>query len=120
MTYVDGFVIPVPQGNREAYRVLAAKAAPIFLEHGATRVVETWGDDIKPGKVNDFRTSVIAGDDEQVVFSWIEWPSKEVRDAGMEKVMNDERMKPEDGQEMPFSGERLIYGGFVTIVDTKG
>ncbi|MGK2909709.1 MAG: DUF1428 domain-containing protein [Sphingobium sp.] len=117
MSYIDGFVIPVPNGNREAYRAMAAKAAPVFIEHGALRVVETWGDDIKPGKTNDFRTAVIATEGESVVFSWIEWPSKDIRDAGMEKVMNDDRMKP-DG-EMPFSGDRLIYGGFATLLDER-
>ncbi|CAN5135082.1 DUF1428 domain-containing protein [soil metagenome] len=117
MSYMDGFVIPVPSGNQEAYREMAAKAAPIFIEYGAIRVVETWGDDIPKGKINDFRTSVIATDDENVVFSWIEWPSRQVRDAGMAKVMADDRMKP-DG-EMPFSGDRMIYGGFATIVDTQ-
>lgn len=116
MRYMDGFVVPVPNGNKEAYRALAAKAAPIFVEHGAIRVVEAWGDDIPVGKVNDFRTAAVATEEENIVFSWIEWPSKAVRDAGMAKVMADERMKP-DG-EMPFSGARMIFGGFATIVDT--
>lgn len=115
MHYIDGFVVPVPAGNREAYRKMAAEAAPIFIEYGALRVVEAWDDDIKTGKTNDFRTAVIAEEGEKVVFSWIEWPSKAVRDAGMEKVMSDERMKP-DG-DLPFSGARMIYGGFATIVD---
>ena len=119
MAYMDGFVIPVPKGNRQAYRDLSAMAAPIFIEHGAIRVVECWGDDIKPGKVNDFRTAVMAEEGEEVVFSWIEWPDKETRDAGSAKVMADERMKPEDGQDMPFSGARLIYGGFSVLVDEK-
>lgn len=118
MEYVDGFVVPVPQGKKEAYRALAEKAAPIFMEYGATRVVECWGDDIPDGKVTDFRGAVKAEPEEAVVFSWISWPSKAVRDAGMAKVMTDERMKP-DG-EMPFNGQRMIYGGFATIVDTAG
>ncbi|MDX3901709.1 MAG: DUF1428 domain-containing protein [Sphingobium sp.] len=120
MHYVDGYVVPVPRGNRQAYKDLAAMAAPIFIEHGATRVVECWGDDIKAGKVNDFRTSVIAEEEEEVVFSWIEWPSKEARDAGVEKVMADERMKPQEGQDMPFAGARMIYGGFAVLLDEKG
>ena len=115
MSYIDGFLVPVPDGNKEAYRTMAAKAAPIFIEHGALRVVEAWDDDIKTGKTNDFRTAIIAEEGEKVVFSWIEWPSKAVRDAGMQKVMVDERMKP-DG-DLPFSGPRMIYGGFATIVD---
>jgi len=114
MSYVDGFLIPVPNGKKQAYIDMAAMAAPIFVEHGAIRVVETWNDDIPKGKVNDFRTAVIAEEEESVVFSWIEWPSKDVRDAGMAKVMADERMKYED---IPFSGARMIYGGFVKVVD---
>lgn len=114
MSYMDGFLIPVPNGNRQAYIDMAAKAAPIFIEHGATRVVETWNDDIPAGKINDFRTAVIAEEDEGVVFSWVEWPSKEARVAGMEKVMKDERMQ---SGEIPFSGARMIYGGFTTVVD---
>lgn len=116
MSYMDGFVVPVPNGNKEAYRAMAEKAAQVFLECGAIRVVETWNDDIQPGKVNDFRTAVIAEAGESVVFSWIEWPSKEVRDAGMKKSMEDPRMKP-DGDKLPFSGQRMIYGGFSTLVD---
>ncbi|HEX7782440.1 MAG TPA: DUF1428 domain-containing protein [Sphingobium sp.] len=116
MRYMDGFVIPVPNGNKRAYIDMAVKAAPMFMEHGAIRVVETWGDDLPIGKVNDFRTAVIAEEGESVVFSWIEWPSKEVRDAGMAKVIADERMN--SGEEIPFSGARMIYGGFATLVDT--
>ncbi|MBB3982162.1 uncharacterized protein YbaA (DUF1428 family) [Sphingobium fontiphilum] len=118
MAYMEGFVIPVPRGNKEAYRALAAKAAPIFIEYGATRVVECWADDIKPGKINDFRTAVIAEEGEEVVFSWIEWPSREIRDAAHDKIMADERMQPEDG-DMPFAGARLIYGGFSVLVDER-
>jgi uncharacterized protein YbaA (DUF1428 family) len=114
MTYVDGFVIPVPSSGKQAYLDVASKAAPIFHEHGATRVVECWGDDVPDGKVTDFKGAVKATDTETVVFSWIEWPSKEVRDAGMAKVMQDERMK---GGDMPFDGKRMIYGGFAPILD---
>src|SRR3546814_6164571 len=83
---LDGFVLPVPKGYKEQQRVGSAYAAPIFIEHGALRIVECWANDIKPGKVNDFRTAVIAEEDEEVAFSWIEWPDKETRDAGAEKV----------------------------------
>lgn len=117
MSYIDGFVIPVPAKNREAYKALAARCAPVFLEFGALRVVETWADDVKPGKTNDFRTAVMAEDTEEVVFSWVEWPSKEVRDAGQVKVMSDPRMAVEG--EYPFSGDRLIYGGFTPLVDQR-
>ena len=117
MSYVDGFVIPVPDGNKEAYRAVATMAAPIFLEHGATRVVECWGDDVPDGKVTDFRMSVKAAGGETVVFSWIEWPSKAARDAGMAKFMADPRMK-ENTDPMPFDGKRMIYGGFATLLDS--
>lgn len=117
MTYVDGFVAPVKQENKEAYRAMAAKAAPIFLEHGALHVVETFGSDVPKGKTTDFFMAVKAEDNENVVFSWIVWPDKAARDAGWEKVMADDRMK-QDG-EMPFDGKRMFYGGFDVIVDTK-
>ena len=116
MSYIDGFVIPVPESNREAYVELAKTIAAIFVEHGAIRVVEGWGDDIKPGKVNDFRTAVIAVDAETVAFSWTEWPSKSVRDAAHEKMMADPRIPP--GGAMPFDGKRMIFGGFTTVLDT--
>jgi uncharacterized protein YbaA (DUF1428 family) len=117
MAYIDGFVVPVPKGNKEAYRKLAAFAAPIFMEHGATRMVECWGDDVPDGKQTDFRRAVQAKEDEQVVFSWIVWPSKAARDEGNKKVMEDPRMKhaPAD---MPFDGMRMIFGGFETLLDT--
>jgi uncharacterized protein YbaA (DUF1428 family) len=105
----------VRETNAEAYRALAAKAAPIFEEHGATRVVEALGDDVMEGKVTDFRRAVKAEAGENVVFSWIEWPSKEARVAGWEKVIADERMKP-DG-DMPFDGQRMFWGGFAPILD---
>ena len=115
--YADGYVVPVPTGNKEAYRTMAAKAADVFKEYGATRVVEAWGDDVPDGKVTDYKGAVKAKDDETVVFSFVEWPSKEVRDAGWKAVMEDERMKP-DKDNMPFDGQRMIYGGFQPILDT--
>lgn len=114
MTYIDGFVAPAR--DRDAYLKMAAKAAPIFLEHGALRVVEGWGNDVPHGKVTDFYRALQAEDGETPVFSWVLWPDKATRDAGWEKVMADERMKP-DG-EMPFDGKRMFWGGFETIVDT--
>jgi uncharacterized protein YbaA (DUF1428 family) len=114
--YVDGFVVPVPEGNREAYRAMAAKAAPVFQEYGATRVVEAWGDDVPDGKVTDYKRATKAEQGENVVYSFIEWPSKEARNAGWEKVMADERMKP-DHDNMPFDGKRMFWGGFSPIVD---
>ena len=115
MSYIDGLVIPVPAGNKEAYRALAEKIAPILMEHGATRVVECWGDDVPDGKVTDFKRAVNAQAGEVVVLSWIVWPSKAVRDEGSRKAMADPRMQP--GPEMPFDGKRMIFGGFELMLD---
>jgi uncharacterized protein YbaA (DUF1428 family) len=114
--YADGFLVAVPSANKEAYREMAGKAAAVFKEYGATRVVEAWGDDVPDGKVTDYRKAVKAEDGENIVYSWVEWPSKQARDEGWKKVMEDERMKP-DHANMPFDGQRLIYGGFAPIVD---
>jgi uncharacterized protein YbaA (DUF1428 family) len=116
MKYVEGVVAAVPSSNKEAYRKHAAEAAPLFKEFGATRVVECWGDDVPEGKLTDFRGAVKAKDDEVVVFSWMEYPSKEVRDAAHQKMMADPRMKAM-GSQMPFDGKRMIFGGFVPILD---
>lgn len=116
MPYVDGFVMAVRDDRREAYRALAAKAAAIFREHGALRVLEAWADDVPEGKVTSFPMAVKLEPGEAVVFSWIEWPSREARDAGNAKVMADPRMQM-DSEEMPFSMERMIFGGFTPIVD---
>ncbi|HEX8167614.1 MAG TPA: DUF1428 domain-containing protein [Beijerinckiaceae bacterium] len=116
MTYIDGFVIPVPTAKKDAYRAMAEKAVSIFKEHGATRVMECWGDDVPDGKVTDFKRAVKAEADEVVVFSWILWPSKAVRDEGMRKVMADPRNLM--GFDMPFDGKRMIFGGFELLLDS--
>ncbi|MDR6833750.1 uncharacterized protein YbaA (DUF1428 family) [Sphingopyxis sp. BE259] len=116
MGYADGYVLPVPDGNKDAYRALAEKASQVFRDHGATRVVEAWGNDVPDGKVTDFARAAHKQDGETVVFSWVEWPDKETRVAGWEKVMADDRMQP-DGSDVPFDGKRMIYGGFAPIVE---
>jgi uncharacterized protein YbaA (DUF1428 family) len=116
MSYVDGFVVPVPTSKKQAYRKVAAEAAKVFEEYGAIQVVECWGDDVPPGKVTDFQGAVKATPDETVVFSWIVWPSKAVRDAGNEKMKTDPRMKMDD-ETMPFDAKRMIYGGFDVLVE---
>ncbi len=114
--YTDGFVVPVPEGKKDAYRQLASKMAGVFRQHGATRVVEALSDDVPKGEVTDFYRAVKAEGDEKIVFSFIEWPDKETRDQAWQKIMSDETMKPED--DMPFSGQRMFWGGFEPILDT--
>lgn len=112
--YVDAMVSPVLAGNEAAFRESSARIAAVFMEYGATRVVDTWGDDVPDGKVTDFKGAVNKQDDEGVAYSWVEWPSKEVRDAAWAKVMADVRIKD---HAKPFDGKRLIYGGFRPILD---
>jgi uncharacterized protein YbaA (DUF1428 family) len=95
---------------------MALNASRVFKEYGALRVVEAWGDDVPDGKVTDFRRAVAAKDGEVIVFSFIEWPSKEARDEAWPKLMADSRMQP-DKATMPFDGQRMIYGGFATVLD---
>jgi uncharacterized protein YbaA (DUF1428 family) len=114
--YVDGFVLPVPQGNREAYLEMASQAGENFRKHGASRLVEAWGDDVPDGKVTDFRRAVKAEDGENVVFSFIEWPDKATRDAAWPMLMEDPEMQPDHGN-MPFDGKRMFWGGFEIILD---
>ncbi len=115
MSYIDGFVIAVPDANREAFIAHAKTLDPMFLQHGALRVVECWGDDVPEGSVTDFRRAVQAKEGESVVFSWIEWPDKATRNAGMKKFMEDPRVK--DATDMPFDGQRMIFGGFSQVVE---
>jgi len=114
MSYIDGFVIAVPNANREQFIRHANTFDAIFVEFGATRVVECWNDDVPEGKLTDFRRAVQAKPDESVVFSLVEWPDKATRDAGMEKFMKDPRM--EAAGDMPFDGKRMIFGGFMPVV----
>ena len=115
MAYIDGFVMAVPNANRDTFTAHANKFDALFMEFGATRVMECWGDDVPEGKVTDFRRAVQANADESVVFSWIEWPDKATRDSGMERVMKDPRMDPH-ANPMPFDGKRMIFGGFAPVV----
>lgn len=119
MSYVDGFVIAVPAANKQKFIDFANQVDPLFLEHGATSVRECWGDDVPAGKQTDFMRAVQAKDGESVVFSWVEWPDKNTRDAGMKKVMDDPRMQP-DAAKMPFDGARMIFGGFSPVLEIGG
>lgn len=120
MTYIEGFLIPVPTANKDKFIEHARLADEIFIEHGALRVLECWGDDVPHGTVTDFYRAVNAKDDEAVMFSWIEWPDKATRDAQMKKVeaamRTDPRMDP-DKNPMPFDGKRMVYGGFQPIIE---
>jgi uncharacterized protein YbaA (DUF1428 family) len=124
MAYIDGFVIACPQANKQKFIDHANTADSMFIEMGALRVVECWGDDIPDGTSTDFRMAVKAEPDEAVLFSWIEWPDKDTRDAAMAKMtemMNDPskvdpRMDPEKNP-MPFDGKRMIFGGFTPVLD---
>lgn len=114
--YTDGFVVPVPNDKTDAYRTLAAKMAKVFRENGANRVVEALSSDVPHGKVTDFYRAVKAEDGENVVFSFIEWPDKATRDQAWEKIMKDPEMQP--GDDMPFDGKRMFWGGFEPILDS--
>jgi uncharacterized protein YbaA (DUF1428 family) len=114
--YIDGFVVPVPEGKRDAYRELASKMAKVFRQHGATRVVEAFSNDVPKGEVTDFYRAVKAEDGEGVVFSLIEWPDKAKRDEAWKAIMADESLKPQG--DMPFDGKRMFWGGFEKILDT--
>ncbi|TQV65682.1 DUF1428 domain-containing protein [Exilibacterium tricleocarpae] len=117
MSYVDGYVIAVPTAEKETYIKLAEEAAVVFKAHGAVSVVENWGNDVPEGKITSFPMAVKCTDKETVVFSWITWPSKEVRDTGMQGAMEDPRMKSMGPDAVPFDGKRMIFGGFETIVE---
>lgn len=115
MSYVDGFVCPVPNANRESYRAHAARFADVFKAHGATQVMECWGDDVPEGETTSFSLATRRKDDETVVFSWIAWPSKAARDAAWAKIMSDPAMQ--DMSDMPFDAKRMFWGGFAPIVE---
>lgn len=115
-SYIQGFIVPVPSAKREDYRKLAEKAWAMFKGYGALHLVEAWGDDVPDGKVTDFRRAVKAAPHEEVVFSFMEWPSREVCDAATKKMKDDEHMKPPEGTQMPFDMKRMVYGGFARIV----
>jgi uncharacterized protein YbaA (DUF1428 family) len=114
--YVDGFVVPVPKKNVDAYRRLSRKCGKIWMEYGATGYVECLADDVKPGKVTSFPQSVKLKPTETVIFSWITYKSRADRDRVNAKVMKDPRIAAL-GKETPFDGKRMIYGGFKTIVE---
>jgi uncharacterized protein YbaA (DUF1428 family) len=123
MAYIDGFVIAVPKANKDKFVHHANTADGMFIEMGAIRVVECWADDVPDGTLTDFRKAVKATEDEDVIFSWIEWPDKETRDKGYAVMMDPDNKDPRMDMEknpMPFDGKRMIYGGFTPVVDMGG
>lgn len=116
MTYFEGFIAPVPEANKEAYRKHSTTMSSLLLESGVRRMVENWDNQVPEGKLTDFRKAVNAKPDEKIVFAWFEYPSKEERDAASQRFMNDPRLN-ELGGDAPFDGKRLIYGGFESIVE---
>ena len=115
--YVDGFILPIPKKNIEAYRRMARKAGKVWREHGALEYRECVADDVKPGKWTSFPQSVKLKPDEVVWFSYIVYKSRTHRDRVNAKVMKDPRlagmMNPKS---MPFDGKRMIFGGFKVSV----
>jgi uncharacterized protein YbaA (DUF1428 family) len=114
--YVDGYVLPVPKRNIDAYREMAQKAGKIWREYGALEYTECIADDVKPGKVTSFPQSVALKDDETVIFAWIVYESREQRDAINAKVMKDPRLADMDPKSLPFDGQRMFWGGFEVFV----
>ena len=115
MEYIDGFVLAVPTANRQAFIDHARMADEVFLEQGAHRIVECWQDDVPTGQQTDFFRTVKAEAGEGIVFAFMEWPSREICDAAAAKMQADERMKmPPD---LPFVGQRMVYGGFTPVVE---
>lgn len=114
--YVEGFVTAVPKENKKLYIDQAKKSAEKFKKLGATRVVECWQNDVPHGKKTDFYGAVKANENEEILFSWVEYPSKDVRDESWKKMEEDPEMK-EMSKNMPFDGSRMIFGGFESILD---
>lgn len=112
--YVDGSMIPVASARKDEYRALLERQAAIFTELGATRLVDAWGENVPDGKLTDFRKAVQATAQETVVFSFVEWPSKAVRDAAWPRIFANQRMREEDA---PGDEARRVFGGFVPLVD---
>ena len=117
MPYVDGFVMAVPTANKDRFIAHASTGDDVFIRNGATRVLECWGDEVPDGTLTDFRRAVQAKEEENVVFSWIEWPDKATRDESWAKIMADPDMQPDHGN-MPFDGKRMFWGGFDKLVDS--
>lgn len=118
MSYIDGYVLPVPRDQKALYTEIARKAAAIYKELGALELVECWADDVPHGKQTDFYRSVQASEEEEVVLSWVIWPSRKARDEGSARIMADPRMT-ELMKDIPVDGKRMFWGGFEPIVEMR-
>jgi uncharacterized protein YbaA (DUF1428 family) len=117
MRYVDGFILPLPKKNLQAYRRMATKCGKVWCEHGALEYIECVADDVKPGKHTSFPQSVKLKADEIVIFAYIVYKSRAHRDRVNAKVMKDPRLAPTmNFKSLPFDGKRMIYGGFKPLV----
>jgi uncharacterized protein YbaA (DUF1428 family) len=115
MTYIDGMMCAVKTELKGEYLSYAEKTSVLFREFGATGIVENWGDDVPDGKVTSFPLAVQKVEGETVVLSWVKWPSKAVRDAGWKALEESGRLQSLG--EMPFDGQRMIFGGFETVLE---
>ena len=116
MTYFEGFIVPVPEGNKDEFRKHANGVAQALQGCGVRRQVEAWDNDVPEGKLTDFRRAVDATPDEKVVFAWFEYPDRKARDAANQKMMSDPGME-EMGKDVPFDAKRMIMGGFDSVVE---
>ena len=117
MTYIDGFVVPVPTANKEAYRAFVQKMVPYFKKYGALSMTESWGEEVPPGEETSFPSAVNLKPDETVVFSWIVWPDKATRDASMTSMYEEMEADGLTAGDPPFEGKRMIFGGFEPLVN---
>ena len=115
MTYISGFLIPVPNDRKDDYRKMAEDAADMFKGYGALEIMEAWGEDVRDGKVTDFKRAVQAKENETVVFSWIVWPDRATADAAEKRMETDESMQLQANS--PFDMKRMIWGGFAPIFE---
>lgn len=116
MTYVDGFLLAVSEDKKDEYVAFAKKTAEIYMRHGALSIVENWGNDIPEGKLTSMEKAVLCKPEEAVVFSWVTWPSKQVRDNAHDKIVEDMHTELADDP-VPIDGSRMIFGGFETFIE---
>jgi len=119
MSYVDGFVLPVPKKNLAAYKKMATLGRKVWMDHGALDYHECVADDVQPSKLTSFPQSVKLKKDEVVVFAYIIYKSRKDHDRINKLAMNDKRFANMDPKKMPFDGKRMFWGGFKTLVAVK-